>query len=341
MNIFNLKHPINILFIIVFVSFILFLFAIPVLAESFAEDPNVELQVPLFGYAKAQNIAEYIKVIFKYALYIIIPIAVLMIMYSGGVWIFAAGNTSKIKDAKKHITSAVLGLIIAALSYIILSLVGITELKLPGIERVEPMAIPVEDGEFDTLVDIADTMGGAAGSSGAPPVAGEMPRIFQCDYRNVKFNCASKSVCSSGCGTVSVTMVLRYWGKNISIEQAVQHMASAKAIGCSISGTSPSGFASIAKANGLKYNTVPVNFEGIKNYVANKKPIIANVGNRGPGRTCKFTAHGHYIVLSGWDAANNRFIVNDPGGRSPNRFNGTWNELASGCIFKGAYYVGN
>lgn len=327
-------------FILFFILFIVFAFQI---ATCLAEDPAkptsdlLNLQVPIFNYSQAASLPEYIANIFKYAMIVLIPLASIMIIIAGISWIAAAGNQQKIKTAKDQISSALLGLILGLLTYTLLSFVGITKLQMQGIQNIEPMPIPVSDGEFEQTDSF-----NSAGNSGAPPVAGTMPRIFQCDYRNVPFNCSSKNVCKSGCGTVSATMILRYYGKNISVPQAVQFMGSGGYIGCSISGTSPSGFAAIAKANGLTYKTVPINFDSIKNLVASGKPIIANVGNRPPGgnRTCKYTGNGHYIVISGWDAPNNRFIINDPGGRAPNRYNGTWADLAEVCQFKGAYYIG-
>ena len=302
-----------------------------------AATPNLQLEIPIFGYTNATNIAEYIKNLYQYAIYALVPIGIVIIIAAGIMWILAGGNLAKIKQAKKYISGAIIGITIGLLSYVILSLVGITELKMPQIEYIEPMPIPILDGEFeqpDTFNQIP--------SSGAPPVAGTMPRIFQCDYRNVPWpNCASKNVCTSGCGLTSVTMVLRYYGKNISIQQTVQFMGNGGYIGCGIIGVSPTGFGAIARANGLSYKKVSIDFNSLKNYVAGGKPIIANVGNPGPGRACKYTAHGHFIVLSGWDAPNNRFIINDPGGRATNRYNGTWDDLTKSCIFKGAYYVGN
>ncbi|HDQ23034.1 MAG TPA: hypothetical protein ENN28_03630 [Candidatus Uhrbacteria bacterium] len=316
----------------------------------YAEPVDITLQVPLFTYTKSQNIAEYIMTIYNTALYIVVPIIIVVLIFSGALWVLSGGDKELISKAKSRIISAFIGLGIVLFSYVILSFFGLTEFRSTMIEYIEPMPYPVLDGEFDAPVE-TQPAGITPPPIGAPPVAGKMPRIFQCDYKHVRFNCHSKTVCSSGCGTVSATMVLRYYGKNISVEQAVQHMANARAIGCKISGTSPVGFAYIAKQYGLKYHKVSGHndLETIKNYVANGKPIIANVGNR-PGcitkktplpRTCKFTKCGHYIVLSGWDAANNRFIVNDPGNRATHRYNGTWHEISSDCIFKGAYYIGN
>jgi|GEM_PF-5757080 len=314
---------------------LLSLFTTPLVAFA-STMPDYNLQVPLFDYTKAKNFAEYIAQIYLIALYILIPLAIIIIIYAGARWILAAGDSGKIQEAKKYILSAFLGLFIALFSYFILNELGLSTVNMPSIEPIEPMPIPVLDGEFAQ----PDTFNQAP-SPGAPPVAGTLPRIFQCDYRNVSYNCPSKSVCSSGCGTTSVTMVLRYYGKNVSIPQAVDFMGKSGYIGCNVIGTSPSGFAALAKANGLTYKTVSIDFNTLKSYVAGGKPIIANVGNPGSVRTCKYTAHGHYIVLAGWDAPNNRFIINDPGGRATSRYNGTWDDLTKGCDFKGAYYVGN
>jgi peptidase C39-like protein len=316
-----------------------------------AQLTKLTLQVPILGYQEASNIAEYIGVIYEASLYIIIPFIIIMIIFSGLLWVFAAGDKSIIQKAKARLMHSFIGLGIVLFSYVILSVVGINQISDLTVEYIEPMPIPVILGEFEG----SDTFNMGT-SSGAPPVAGTMPRLFQSDYCTTCFNCGcgqgppnkrcghKKNVHSSGCGTVSAAMILRYYGKNIDVPGAVKFMGSVGAIGCKVVGTSPTGFKKIAEANGLRYQRVSVNFETMKNYVAGGKPIIANVGNPGgrkATRTCTYTGGGHYIVLSGWDAPNNRFIINDPGGKAQKRYNGTWHDLTSRCVFKGAYYIGN
>ena len=105
---------------------------------------NVPLQVPIFGYTTATDLAGYIKNLYKYGLYALVPLAIIIIIYAGIKWILAGGNLAQIKEAKTYITSALTGLTIGLLSYVILSFVGITQLKTPGFEYIEP-----EEVDFD------------------------------------------------------------------------------------------------------------------------------------------------------------------------------------------------
>lgn len=98
---------------------------------------SLELQVPLFDYAKAANLPEYIVTIYKYAVIVIIPLAVMMIIIGGVLWISAAGNPGSIKKAQKYIFDALIGLAIAFLSYTLFSLVGITNIKMAEVQSIE------------------------------------------------------------------------------------------------------------------------------------------------------------------------------------------------------------
>ncbi|HDQ23035.1 MAG TPA: M23 family metallopeptidase [Candidatus Uhrbacteria bacterium] len=98
---------------------------------------DLSLQVPIFSYTKAADIAEYIVKIYEYALIVLAPLAIVVIIWAGFLWLLAGGDVPKISNAKKYISGAVTGLIIAFLSYIILSFFGLTSLKSPGIEYIE------------------------------------------------------------------------------------------------------------------------------------------------------------------------------------------------------------
>jgi 3D (Asp-Asp-Asp) domain-containing protein len=99
---------------------------------------NLQLQVPIFDVANINNLPEYIATIYRYLLIVLIPLAVIMIMIGGVVWITAGGDGGKIEDAKKYIISAFAGLIIGLFSYVLLSLVGINALTMPGIQIIDP-----------------------------------------------------------------------------------------------------------------------------------------------------------------------------------------------------------
>ncbi|MBD3359899.1 MAG: hypothetical protein GF365_04310 [Candidatus Buchananbacteria bacterium] len=126
---------------IILLSYI-FLFTSNLKAASPTKQAELTLQVPLLGYTKASGIAEYIGKIYEASLYIIVPIVIVIIIFAGIKWIFAGGDVSKIKEAKKYITSAFIGLTIALLSYVILSFIGITELGTPEIKHIEEIESP-------------------------------------------------------------------------------------------------------------------------------------------------------------------------------------------------------
>jgi 3D (Asp-Asp-Asp) domain-containing protein len=109
---------------------------------------QLELQIPLFDYAKAANLPEYILKIYQYTMIVIVPLAIIMIIIGGIMWISAAGAKDKITGAKKYIINAFIGLGIALFSYVFLSFVGIETLTMPGLQKIEP-----EIGEMIVLSD--------------------------------------------------------------------------------------------------------------------------------------------------------------------------------------------
>jgi len=133
-----------------------------------AAQPEVQLQVPIFSYTKATDIAEYIKNLYQYALYALVPLSIIIIIYAGIRWIIAGGNQAQIKEAKKYISAAITGLIIGLLSYVILDFIGITKLTVPGIEYIETGETP------DLWVNVSESFKFNApqvqGAPGAPNV---------------------------------------------------------------------------------------------------------------------------------------------------------------------------
>ena len=107
--------------------------------HKYAATPEVALEVPIFNFTTVKGgLPEYISTVFQYALYVIVPIAIIMVMVGGVKWILAGGENQGIKEAKKYISGAVIGLIIAILGAFVLNLVGIQQLTMPQLEYIEP-----------------------------------------------------------------------------------------------------------------------------------------------------------------------------------------------------------
>lgn len=110
---------------------------------NYAETPTVTLEVPIGETVQVAGIAEYIQIFYKFAVAAVAIIAAVMIMYAGITWLSAAGNSSKIGEAKERIWAALAGLVIAMLSYAILQTIN------PALVNPANPQIPVpylEDG---------------------------------------------------------------------------------------------------------------------------------------------------------------------------------------------------
>ncbi len=87
-------------------------------------------------------LATYIAGVYKYALSIVTIFAVLMIMVGGIIWLTGGGSADKVSRAKDYIQGALIGLMIALFSYLILytinpGLVKYESLKIKYVEHVE------------------------------------------------------------------------------------------------------------------------------------------------------------------------------------------------------------
>jgi len=85
-------------------------------------------------------IAEYIRVIYKYAIGIIGILAAVVLMVGGVLWIVAGGNATQIGEAKAWIGASLTGLVLALMSYLILATVNpaLVDLKTTAVKKVAP-----------------------------------------------------------------------------------------------------------------------------------------------------------------------------------------------------------
>ncbi|MCX6740267.1 MAG: hypothetical protein NTZ49_03500 [Candidatus Parcubacteria bacterium] len=121
-----------------------------------AEPVQMELQVPIFENARIYSMSQYFGELYKYGLIVLVSLAIVMVIIGGVSWILSAGNPTKVTTAKAYIISAFSGLIIGLFSYIMLSLVGITELKDPSLKYIEPMRAGSESIFFGDKVITLD-----------------------------------------------------------------------------------------------------------------------------------------------------------------------------------------
>lgn len=75
-------------------------------------------------YCTVPWLADYISGLYRYGIGIITILAVIIIMIAGIMWLTAGGNEIKISEAKKWISGGLLGVLIAASSYLFLNVIN-------------------------------------------------------------------------------------------------------------------------------------------------------------------------------------------------------------------------
>ncbi len=95
------------------------------------------------GQKEFANIGVFIQVLYKYALAIAGIVAAGVVIVSGAQWVASGGNSETISSAKKRIGGALIGLLLAYLSFTILNFVNpaLVNFRLPQVWMVRPQGI--------------------------------------------------------------------------------------------------------------------------------------------------------------------------------------------------------
>ncbi len=106
------------------------------------------------SYLYIPSLGEYIAAIYRYSVVIASILAVVMIIISGLQWTTSGGNSEKIKNAQKRIAQAIMGMVIAVLSYVLLSTINPELINLKSLKVLYVKNKP--------LVDYVEGMGNVA-----------------------------------------------------------------------------------------------------------------------------------------------------------------------------------
>ncbi|MFH1662209.1 MAG: pilin [Candidatus Falkowbacteria bacterium] len=127
----------------------LFLTACPEITN--AKPLELNLQVPIgddtgpikFTKSDTSPIANYITVIYKYAIGIVGILATVVMMYGGVLWIMAGGSPERVTNAKSWIVASVTGLVLALTSYTILYTINpaLVEFRITNVRQVKDKTV--------------------------------------------------------------------------------------------------------------------------------------------------------------------------------------------------------
>ncbi|MBI2984264.1 MAG: hypothetical protein HYY50_01420 [Candidatus Kerfeldbacteria bacterium] len=155
--------------------------------------PEVELPGIFSGKQTVDRnfIGTYLRAIYVYFIWAVGAMATVMIVYGGIKWVAAAGNPGRIQDARDVINNAIIGIIIALTSVVLLNLISprFTIFSLPDLQPVEAKPfLGKYNAAYDCYEEIAcpknytQTLGGQCGSGGV--WAHVNPGQIPCGTRN-------------------------------------------------------------------------------------------------------------------------------------------------------------
>lgn len=144
----RLRQPISLKLSLAGLSLLTLLFfsgAPPVAAQSSSPSSSSGTEftpeVPIPGlFQGSQTIdnnlaARYIRAIYVYFIWIVGILATIMVIFGGIKWIGAAGNPGQINDARETVNNAIIGIIIALTSVVLLNIINpdFVNFSLPGL----------------------------------------------------------------------------------------------------------------------------------------------------------------------------------------------------------------
>lgn len=101
------------------------------------------------GTPATPSVAKYIRAIYNYGIGIVGILAAVVLMFGGLLWLVAGGSAEKIGNAKSLIGAALMGLVLALTSYMLLASVNPDLVKFKDIQPIKVEEIKVIEGVGD------------------------------------------------------------------------------------------------------------------------------------------------------------------------------------------------
>ncbi|MCX6781009.1 MAG: C39 family peptidase [Candidatus Magasanikbacteria bacterium] len=277
-------------------------------------------------------IASYINAIYKYAIGMAVIIATIMIMFAGFLWMTSLGNAKTAGQSKHMIGNAALGLGLAFGAYTILYIVNPNLVNLNAIKILAPKQEifwvdqsgfdDVTDGQTDTAPSVAITPGQIPPFKQCNPIWKDVPYL---DKNGNQITCTKypiDTICTSGCGVVSLASVLVYNGYS---ETPATIAAWAAGLGAHTSCTGGTNAQMLC-------NNISTKFPDLKCTSLNGKDPAAIAAIVKQGHPVDFSCHAcsgqtaqntprtykaHYMVITGVSADGQTFDILDGGSSNP------------------------
>ncbi len=191
-------------FLILAVLFLNLLFISPVLAQ--APNGNYVPLVSIPGIDPNAGILTYLSGLYNFLISIVGILAMAVIIYGGMRYLTSAGNPSSVEEAKDAITSAVIGLILALTSWVILSTINPDILVLKSV-GVGGAGTGYKFIKFDNTC-VANSTGSGIASN--PCLCADGAEVYSTSPIGPKVVATSISPCSTNISTATSTITITF-----------------------------------------------------------------------------------------------------------------------------------
>ncbi len=165
-------------------------------AGAIADNP-ITLEIPVGSIQEVTGLEQYLSVLYQFIISAIAILSAVMLMFNGMRWATAGGSSEMIGVAKEGVISAIIGLLIALTSFLLLSiinpaLVNFLDITLPAFvstARSPSSATPV-GGNIIINGCSLDTLSGldALWETGHTSVKQSVPSVERCTSGNIRLN---------------------------------------------------------------------------------------------------------------------------------------------------------
>ncbi len=191
-------------FLILAILFLNLLFISPVLAQ--APNGNYVPLVSIPGIDPNAGILTYLSGLYNFLISIVGILAMAVIIYGGMRYLTSAGNPSSVEEAKDAITSAVIGLILALTSWVILSTINPDILVLKSV-GVGGSGTGYKFIKFDNTC-VANSTGSGIASN--PCLCADRAEVYSTSPIGPKVVATSVSPCSTNISTATSTINITF-----------------------------------------------------------------------------------------------------------------------------------
>jgi hypothetical protein len=288
--------------------------------------PKLEITIPGLSFSQPvasdgninlPYLSDYIKAVYNFLITVVGIVAAMMIMVGGFQYVTAGGDKGKVDAGKKRIQDALLGLVLAFGSYLLLYTINPALVRFDGLKLAQ-VSTELSFGGIDAgdemttedIVDAASQSTTSDGGGGGGGVSIKVPYYSQAapEYQIVVKGCVTNCMQQSGCGPTSAAMAMSSFGTPISPLDVLAALREFDYHGGRCSGTCSSGFTQDKVMSRFRFtgHSISKSQASITAQLRKGRPVVVSAG------PSIFTTKGHYIVLTGIDDAGN-VSVNDPG----------------------------